>query len=78
MIAYFIISVLYCATFVAFMEVNKTGTEYWNHYSWGSSDWKLEMTLLCILGFFFWPAVILFLVFNKIAFKILNKNKNTK
>ena len=76
MIAYIIVSVLFVAVFMAFMKVNKEGIEYWDHYSWGESQWKMEMVLLCILGFFFWPAVILFLVFNKIAFKILNKNKN--
>ena len=75
MIAYIIISVLYCATFAAFMQVNKDDPKYWNVYSRGDSDWKIEMSILCILGFFFWPAVTLFLIFYKLTFKILNKNK---
>lgn len=75
MIGYIIISVLYAATFAAFMQVNKDNIKYWDVYSWGSSSWKIEMSILCMIGFFFWPAVILFILFYKVAFKFLNKNK---
>lgn len=76
MIAYIIISIIYWGTFAAFMQVNKEGTKYWDHYSWGESNWKMEMTVLCILGGFFWPIILPLIAVYKIAFKILNKNKN--
>ena len=72
MIGYLLISVLYCATFVAFMSTREDDTEYKDR--WG--DWNIQYIMLCILGTFLWPLVIPFIIFYKIAFKIFNKNKN--
>ena len=76
MIAYFIMCVLYCATFVAFMQTNNLNPKYWDVYQYSDPSWKVESIVLCIVGTFFWPGIILFLIFHRIAFKILNKNKN--
>jgi hypothetical protein len=72
MIGYLLISVLYCATFIAFMNTRERGDE---RYFDGFNDWKIEMIFLCLLGALLWPFVIPFIIFYKIAFKILNKNK---
>ena len=75
MIGYIIISILYCATFIAFMETKeKDDSEtYVDRYG----EWNGQYIALCILGTILWPLVIPFIIFYKIAFKILNKkNKN--
>jgi len=72
MICYLLISVLYCATFVAFLNTKKGDETYMDRYG----DWHMKYILLCILGTLLWPLVIPFIIFYKIAFKILNKNKN--
>lgn len=71
---YLLVSVLYCATFVAFMNT-KEGDEsetYMDRYG----DWHAQYIILCLLGTVLWPLVIPFIIFYKLAFKILNKNKN--
>lgn len=75
MIGYVIISVLYVAVLTAFMQVNKDNPKYWDIYQYSDPTWRTEYMVLCAVGFFFWPLVILFLIFNRLAFKILNKNK---
>jgi hypothetical protein len=73
MIFYLLISVIYCATFVAFLNTKKGDESYMDRYG----DWHMKYILLCMLGTVIWPLVIPFLIFYKIAFKILNKqNKN--
>ena len=72
MIGYLLISVLYCATFIAFMNTRDKDDERYFDYG----DWKFQQIVLCIVGTVLWPFVIPFLIFYKIAFKILNKNKN--
>ena len=70
---YLIISVLYCATFIAFMKTKEDEKPYWDGYG----DWNAQYLVLCIVGTALWPLVIPFIIFYKIAFKILNKtNKN--
>ena len=70
---YLLISVLYCATFVAFMKTkeNDESETYVDKYG----EWNGQYIALCIVGTFFWPLVIPFIVFYQIAFKILNKSK---
>jgi hypothetical protein len=76
MIGYILISVLYCATFIAFMKTKEDdeSESYMDRYG----DWHMKYILLCILGTFFWPLVIPFIIFYKIAFKILNKTNKQK
>ena len=70
---YLLVSVLYCATFVAFMNTKKDDKQYWDiSYD---SGWKEKYIMLCVLGTALWPLIIPFLIFYKLAFKILNKNK---
>lgn len=75
MIFYLLISVIYCATFIAFMNTKKDDDQYWDtRYD---SGWEAKYIMLCILGTLAWPLIIPFIIFYKIAFKILNKqNKN--
>jgi hypothetical protein len=73
MILYILISVIYCATFIAFM--NTRDTEDKRYFKYG--DWKFGAIMLCLLGTIAWPLVISFIIIYKIAFKILNKNKQT-
>lgn len=65
---YLMVSVIYAATFVAWMKTKEDMDQYWDY-----GDWKMKYLLLCVIGAFFWPLVIPFIVFYKIAFKILNK-----
>jgi hypothetical protein len=70
---YLLISIIYCATFVAFMNTKKGDENYMDRYN----DWHFQYIILCVLGTLLWPFVIPFIIFYKIAFKILNKqNKN--
>ena len=71
---YLLISVLYCATFIAWMKTKENDESYVDRYG----DWNGQYILLCLLGTFFWPLVIPFIIFYKIAFKILNKTNKTK
>ena len=75
MIGYIIISVLYVAIFAAFMQVNRDNSKYWDIYQYSDPSWKIEYIMLCVIGFFIWPLVVLFIIFNRLAFKILKKNK---
>jgi len=70
---YLLISVLYCATFIAFMKTkeNDESEAYMDRYG----DWHAQYLLLCLLGTIAWPLVIPFIAIYKLAFKILNKNK---
>ena len=70
---YLLISVLYCATFIAFMKTQEDNDEYWDY-----GDWEIRYIFLCALGTIVWPLVIPFIIFYKIAFKILNKQNKTK
>ena len=70
---YLLISILYCATFVAFMKTKKDDES--ETYMDAYGEWNGQYLILCIVGTFFWPLVIPFMVFYKVAFKILNKNK---
>jgi uncharacterized membrane protein len=73
MVFYLIISVLYCAVFVAFMNTKEGDETYMDRYG----DWHIKYILLCIFGTILWFLIIPFIIFYKIAFKILNKkNKN--
>ena len=75
MVFYLLISVLYCATFIAFMNTKKSDKSetYMDRYG----DWHIQFTMLCIIGTILWFLVIPFIIFYKIAFKILIKqNKN--
>jgi hypothetical protein len=74
MIFYLLISVIYCATFVAFLNTKKGDESYMDRYG----DWHMKYILLCMLGTVIWPLVIPFLIFYKIAFKILNKTNKQK
>lgn len=70
---YLLVSVLYCATFVAFMNTKEDDKQYWDiSYD---SGWQPTYIMLCILGTALWPLIIPFIIFYKLAFKILNKNK---
>ena len=71
MIGYIIISILYCATFIAFMKTKEKNEEYVD--SWG--DWQAKYIVLCRAGTLLWPLIIPFIIIYKIAFKILNKTK---
>ena len=62
MIGYFLISVLYCAIFVAWMKVKENDTEYVDGYG----DWEMKYIVLCIVGTILWPLVIPFLIIYKI------------
>ena len=70
---YLLISVLYCATFIAWMKTKEDDNEYWDY-----GDWGAKYILLCILGTIVWPLIIPFIIFYKLAFKILNKTNKTK
>lgn len=72
-ILYFIVSLIYASTFTAWMQSNKGDERYWNKYSWSEPDWKGEYIALILLGFFFWPLVILFIIFYKIALNFFSK-----
>jgi hypothetical protein len=73
MIFYLLMCVIYCATFIAFMKTKENETPYWDGYG----SWEIQYVLLCVLGTVLWPLIIPFIIFYKIAFKILNKqNKN--
>jgi uncharacterized membrane protein YiaA len=78
MIGYLLISVLYCATFIAWMKTKEKdeyeSVDYMDRYG----DWHIKYILLCILGTLLWPLVIPFIIFYKLAFKILNKTNKTK
>jgi len=71
MIGYILISILYCATFIAFMNTRDKDDERYFDYG----DWRIECVLLCVIGTIIWPLVIPFIIFYKVAFKLLNKNK---
>jgi len=71
---YLLISVLYCATFIAFMKTKENDENYVDGYG----DWNGQYLVLCIVGTALWPLVIPFIIFYKIAFKILNKTNKTK
>ena len=68
---YLLISVIYAAVFIAFMKSKEDDTEYVDSYG----DWEMRYTLLCVIGAFFWPFVIPFIIVYKIALKILTKQK---
>lgn len=73
MVFYLLISVLYCAVFVAFMKTKEDDRSYVDGYH----DWHAKYLILCLLGTLLWPLVIPYIIFYKIAFKILKKtNKN--
>ena len=72
MIGYILISILYCATFIAFMNTRDKGDD---RYFDGFDDWRIECVLLCVIGTIIWPLIIPFIIFYKVAFKLLNKNK---
>jgi hypothetical protein len=74
MIGYILISVLYCATFIAFMKTKENDESYVDRYG----DWEAKYILLCLLGTALWPLIIPFIIFYKLAFKILNKTNKTK
>jgi len=78
MIGYLLISVLYCATFIAFMKTKENNEDESINYMDRYGDWHMKYILLCILGTLLWPLVIPFIIFYKIAFKILNKTNKTK
>ena len=71
---YLLISIIYCATFVAFMKTKENDDDYVEN--WGG--WQFQYIMLCILGTIAWPLIISFGIFYKIAFKILNKINKTK
>lgn len=73
MIFYLLISVIYCATFIAFMNTQENNDEYWDY-----GDWEIRYILLCLLGTLLWPLIIPFLIFYKVAYKLLNKTNKTK
>ena len=70
---YLLISVLYCATFIAWMKTkeNDESEAYMDRYD----DWHAKYIILCLLGTALWPLVIPFIISYKVAYKILNKNK---
>jgi len=70
-VLYLMISVIYCATFVAFMKTREDNEAYVD--KWGT--WEVQYIALCVVGTVLWPLVIPFIVIYKIAFKILNKTK---
>ena len=75
MIAYILISIIYCATFIAWMKVKENDETYVD--SWG--DWHPKYIILCVLGTILWPLIIPFIFLYRIALKVLNKiNKNNK
>jgi len=78
MIGYLLISVLYCATFIAFMKTKENNESESEIYMYRYGDWHMKYILLCMLGTVIWPLVIQFLIFYKIAFKILNKTNKQK
>lgn len=69
-VLYLLISIIYCAIFIAWMKTKENNNEYWDY-----GDWYPKYIILCLLGTVLWPLVIPFIIFYKIAFKILNKNK---
>lgn len=71
---YLLISILYCATFIAFMNTKKDDESYVDRYG----DWNTQYILLCLLGTLLWPLIIPFLIFYKVAYKLLNKINKTK
>lgn len=75
MIVYILISVLYCAVFMAFMKTRQPDGKsiYYNEYWADDEYWDGKYLALCIVGTALWPIVIPFIIFYKIAFKILNK-----
>lgn len=76
MISYLVISIIYCATFIAWLKIKKPSEhEYSNEYWSDHETWEGKYIALVIIGTILWPLVIPFIVFYKIAFKILNKTK---
>jgi len=79
-ILYVLISIIYCATFVAFMKTKQPteernySNEYWDKYD----GWEFQYIMLCIVGTLLWPLIIPFMIIYKIAFKILNKTNKQK
>lgn len=69
-VLHLLISIIYCATFIAWMKTKEDNNEYWKY-----GEWNPKYIILCLLGTLLWPLVIPFIIFYKIAFKILNKNK---
>jgi hypothetical protein len=76
MIFYILIGIIYWGVFAAFMQTNKDNPKYWDIYQYTENSWRMEMIMSFILGGFFWPVFVAFIIIYKIAFKILNKNKN--
>ena len=68
---YVLVSIIYCATFIAFMNTRDQTDERYFMYG----DWQFGAIMLCLLGTIAWPLVIPFIAIYKLAFKILNKNK---
>ena len=73
-VLYLLISIIYCAIFIAWMKTKENDESYVDRYG----DWNGQYILLCLLGTIIWPLVIPFIIFYKIAFKILNKQNKTK
>ena len=77
MIAYILISIIYCATFIAWMKTKQpiqNNGIYGNEYWMDDETWNGKYIALVIVGTLLWPLVIPFIIFYKIAFKVLNKN----
>ena len=69
---YLLVSVIYCAVYVAWLKTLSSDDERYFFYG----DLKFEYIMLCILGTILWPFVIPFLIVQSIAFKILTKKQN--
>lgn len=77
---YLLVSILYCATFLAWMKSKQPDgqNEYSNEYWSDDEFWDGKYLTLCIVGTALWPLIIPFIIFYKLAFKILNKQNKTK
>jgi hypothetical protein len=78
MILYIIISILYCATFIAWLKTKQPSRDkgnYSNEYWYDHETWDGKYIALVVIGTVLWPLIIPFIVFYRIAFKILNKTK---